>query len=77
MATTTIRVRRIGNSKGILFPKAILAKSGIKDSVSLTLKKGVIMIEAYKNKKKWSDFKKQKPNVDLVANTFDQNEWKW
>ena len=79
MATTTAKVRRIGNSRGILFTKSILDESGVKDTVKITVKNKVIMITAENKvtKKKWSDFKKSKQKVVLVANKFDETEWTW
>ncbi len=79
MGSTTAKVRRIGNSRGILFTKSILDESGVKDIVKITVKNKVIMISAEKEmkKKKWSDFKKSKQKVALVANKFDETEWTW
>jgi len=44
--TTIAKVRRIGNSMGILFNKAILEETGIKGTVKITVKNKVIMISA-------------------------------
>lgn len=79
MATTTAKIRRIGNSQGILFTKSILDKSGVKDTVKITVKNKIIMITAENKvtKKKWSDFKKSKQRVVLAANKFDETEWTW
>ncbi len=79
MGSTIVKVRRIGNSRGILFTKSILDESGVKDVVKITVKNKVIMISAEKEvkKKKWSDFKKSKKKLVLVANKFDETEWTW
>jgi antitoxin component of MazEF toxin-antitoxin module len=80
MSTTVTKIRKIGNSKGILFPKAILDEGGIIDTVKITVKNRVIMITPgdKKEKKSWSDFKKVKrESVDFVANSFDAKEWAW
>lgn len=80
MATEVTKIRRIGNSRGILFSKSILDKSGITDAVHVVVKNKVIMISAAENtkKKKWSDFKKtSKEKVELIQNKFDENEWTW
>jgi antitoxin component of MazEF toxin-antitoxin module len=80
MSTTVTKIRKIGNSKGILFPKAILDEGGIIDTVKITVKNRVIMITPgdKKVKKSWSDFKKVKrEGVDFVTNSFDANEWAW
>jgi antitoxin component of MazEF toxin-antitoxin module len=79
ITTSTAKIRKIGNSKGILFPKSILEESGITDSVKITVKGKVILISAEKpaKRKKWSDFKKVKQRVGLVVNKFDETEWTW
>lgn len=80
MGSTIAKVRRIGNSKGILFPKSILDESGIEDTVQITVKNKVIMISSadVKKKKKWSDFKAaKKEKADHVSNRFDATDWTW
>jgi antitoxin MazE len=80
MTATIAKVRRIGNSKGILFPKSILEKSGITDTVQITVKDNVIMISQVKRKKKksWADFKTvKKVKADHLANKFDTTDWAW
>jgi antitoxin component of MazEF toxin-antitoxin module len=76
---TTLKIRKIGNSKGILFPKSILEKSGVTDSVQVVVKNKIIMLSAVEGKKKkWTDFKrKKKERVDLVSTKFDESEWTW
>jgi antitoxin component of MazEF toxin-antitoxin module len=78
--TSLAKIRRIGNSKGILFPKTILEQSGIKSMVRITVKDHVIMITSadQPTKKKWSDFKKAgKVKADFALNRFDEAEWTW
>ncbi|MGC4023208.1 MAG: hypothetical protein QM734_15325 [Cyclobacteriaceae bacterium] len=78
--TSITKIRRIGNSRGILFPKTILDESGIKNTVRITVKDNVIIITSADKpaKKKWSDFKKKtKVKADLVVNKFDETEWTW
>lgn len=80
MNSAVAKVRKIGNSKGILFPKSVLNKSGIKDTVKITVKNKIIMISAadQRRKKQWSDFKKAVPEkVGIVQSKFDQIEWTW
>ena len=80
MSASIAKIRRIGNSRGILFSKAVLDKSGIKDTVKITVKDNIIMISSADKpiKKKWSDFKKaKKVKSDFVANRFDETDWKW
>jgi antitoxin component of MazEF toxin-antitoxin module len=80
MGITLTKIRKIGNSRGILFPKAILDEGGITDTVKITVKNKIIMITPgdKKPKKDWSDFKKLKrESVDFVSNTFDSKDWSW
>lgn len=80
MSTSIAKIRQIGNSKGILFPKSILEESGITDTVKILVKDQVIMISSADKpvKKKWSDFKKSsKVKSDFVVNRFDQSDWTW
>jgi antitoxin MazE len=80
MTTTIAKIRRIGNSRGILFPKSILDESGIKDTVKITVKNNSITISSAPSapKKKWADFKKSpKSKSDFVVNKFDETEWTW
>jgi antitoxin component of MazEF toxin-antitoxin module len=49
---TLTKVRRIGNSKGILLPKTVLEESGIKGTVKIVVKDKVIMISSAEAKKK-------------------------
>ena len=80
MSASIAKIRRIGNSRGILFPKTILDRSGIKDTVKITVKDNIIMISSADKpiKKKWSDFKKAKKiKADFVTNRFDETDWTW
>lgn len=76
---TTIKVRKIGNSKGILFTKALLEKSGIKETVKVEIRDKTILLTATEEpaKKRWSDFKKVKQKVEQVNTKFDEAEWTW
>lgn len=80
MRVTMAKVRRIGNSRGILLSKAMLEESGIKDTVTITVKDNLILISPTpeKRKKKWSDFKRsRKETVPFVVNRFDSTDWTW
>jgi antitoxin MazE len=76
---TTIKVRKIGNSKGILFTKALLEKSGIKETVKVEIRDKTILLTATEEpaRKRWSDFKKVKQKVEQVNTKFDEAEWTW
>ena len=80
MTAAIAKIRKIGNSRGILFSKAILDESGIKNTVNISVENNIIMISSADKpvKKKWSDFKKaKKMKSDFVVNRFDETEWTW
>jgi antitoxin MazE len=80
MTAAIAKIRKIGNSRGILFSKAILDESGIKNTVNISVENNIIMISSADKpvKKKWSDFKKvKKIKSDFVVNRFDETEWTW
>jgi antitoxin component of MazEF toxin-antitoxin module len=56
------KVTQIGNSRGILFPKAILDEYGFFDIVKITVKNKTIVITPCDNKRKrtWSYFERLK-----------------
>ncbi|HYF67767.1 MAG TPA: hypothetical protein VD884_06515 [Ohtaekwangia sp.] len=80
---TIAKVRRIGNSKGVIFPKSFIDKSGITDTVQITIKDKSIVISAIQEKKKtWADFKKVKRAkaeeiTPMISNKFDDTDWVW
>lgn len=80
MTVTLAKIRKVGNSKGIIFPKSILDKTGIGKMVRITVQGKTITITpiAAKSRKTWDDFKKKKRNkIDFVTNEFDSAEWTW
>lgn len=75
---TVLKVRKFGNSRGILFPKSLIKKSGVKDTVKVIFKDNLIMISPTETKKKkWSDVKRKKEKVDFITTKFDETEWTW
>jgi antitoxin component of MazEF toxin-antitoxin module len=51
-----IKIRDIGNSKGIIIPKNYYETLGKPSAVNLTSEDGIIKIEPIKEKEDWSDF---------------------
>lgn len=80
MRKSISKIRKIGNSQGIIFPKAILEdldfNSGV---VSMVIKDSALIITPVReNKKKWSDFiLAEKQSADFVPNNFDKSDWTW
>ncbi|WP_022671328.1 AbrB/MazE/SpoVT family DNA-binding domain-containing protein [Hippea alviniae] len=75
---------RIGNSKGIRIPKAILEQCNITDEVNLEIKDNKIIIEPVNSPRKgWDEaFKKMAKNgddklLDMPESNWDEEEWEW
>jgi antitoxin MazE len=79
------RLVRIGNSRGVRLPKAIIAQAGLTDEVELGIRNGAVVIaRATSPRLGWAEAAKQmhKRNDDLlldrpVPTLFDQKEWEW
>ncbi len=81
-----VRIRKIGNSKGIIFPKEVLDKCNFKDDVEISISAdNKLIVEPLVSKRAiWErDFEKAKKDgkldsVDLDTPTkFDEEEWEW
>lgn len=81
-----LKLRKIGNSAGILLSKSLIEQCSIKDEVSVTVKDGSIIITpAYKKPREgWEEqFIKAgslHDNENLMGNLknkFDEEEWTW
>ena len=79
------RLVRIGNSRGVRLPKAIIAQAGLTEEVELGVRDGAVIIaRASSARSGWADAAKQmrKRNDDLLLDSpvptlFDEEEWKW
>jgi antitoxin MazE len=79
------RLVRIGNSKGIRIPKALIEESGLKDEVEIALKGDSLVIRSAGHPREgWADAFKELARRgddvlldDPVATEFDQTEWEW
>ena len=81
-----VKVRKIGNSVGVLLPKAIVDQCSIKDEVSLEVNGNTITIHPVTTQPRqgWEEqFLKAgslKDNEMLMGefdNSFDKDEWAW
>ncbi len=81
-------IRKIGNSQGILLPRAVLQQAGIEGTVDIEIAEGALILRAVKNHPRdgWeaaftrATEANDKPDDDLfdgAANQFDQTEWTW
>lgn len=78
---------RIGNSRGIRLPKAILEQCGLEGTVELEVSENCLLIRPAKQVRAgWSKAfgKMHRQNdddlidqADAIANKFDEDEWQW
>lgn len=79
------KVRKIGNSFGIIIGKQILDQLHVTDEVSLSVQDSKIIIEAVKSKPRenWEEMLlkanslKDKEVLEYFDNDFDKTEWTW
>lgn len=79
------KVRKIGNSFGIIIGKKILDQVDVTDEVSLSVKDSKIIIEAIKSKprKDWEEMllkansSQDEEALEYFDNDFDKTEWTW
>jgi antitoxin MazE len=79
------RLVRIGNSRGVRLPKAIIAQAGLTDEVELDVRDGAIIIaRATAARSGWADAARQMRQRDddllldpAVPTLFDEKEWNW
>lgn len=81
-----VRVRKIGNSAGILLSKSMIEQCDIKDSVHLEVKDKSIIIQPIKlsPREGWSQkfllansLTDNENPLGEISNTFDNEEWTW
>jgi antitoxin MazE len=78
---------RIGNSKGIRIPKALLEQTGFGQEVELeVIDQKIIIHSVVRSRQGWDQkFKLMTENQedrgsnleDLIENQFDRDEWEW
>jgi antitoxin MazE len=79
------RLVRIGNSRGVRLPKAIIAQAGLTDEVELGVRDGAIIIaRATAARSGWADAARQMRQREddrlldpPVPTLFDEKEWEW
>jgi antitoxin MazE len=76
-----INLVKVGNSKGIIIPAAILASCGLKDAVDLQIKGKKLVIEALKQPRAgWFDTVQTEPDeavLDAIPVDEGDDEWLW
>ena len=79
------RLVRIGNSRGVRLPKAIIAQAGLTEEVELGVRDGAVIIARTTSARSgWADAARQMRERDgdllldpPVPTLFDEKEWKW
>ena len=79
------RLVRIGNSRGVRLPKAIIAQAGLTEEVELGVRDGSIVIaRATSTRSGWAKAAREmrKQNDDLLLDSpaltlFDEKDWEW
>ena len=76
-----INLVKVGNSKGVIIPAAILASCGLKDAVELQIKGKKLIIEALKQPRAgWFDGYHPEPDeavLDAIPADEGDSEWVW
>ncbi len=77
---------KIGNSKGLRLPKALLEQCDMKNTVTLTVKNNSIIVTPCKDLREgWSErFKRMAVakddalcDEDFVVGAWDEEDWQW
>lgn len=79
------RIIRIGNSRGIRIPKAILEECGLEDTVELQAREGKLVVksagmarqgweEAYR---RMAEAREDAPLGQPIATDWDKTQWRW
>ena len=79
------RIVKIGNSRGVRLPKALLEQSGLGEEVELRVQPGAILIQsASQPRAGWSDAAHRLATEELgglldppTPTAFDESEWRW
>ncbi len=79
------RLIRIGNSRGVRLPKAIIAQAGLTEEVELGVREGAVIIARSRSARSgWAAAGRQmrQRNEDRlldspVPTVFDEKEWEW
>jgi antitoxin MazE len=79
------RLVRIGNSRGVRLPKAIIAQAGLTEEVELSVRNGAVVIARSTSARSgWADAASQMRQRDedrlldpSTPTRFDKEEWEW
>ena len=79
------KVIRIGNSKGVRIPKALIEQANLGDEVELEVKEGKLIMRPIANPREgWeedlaamSEEEKEILDITSLSNEWDETEWEW
>jgi antitoxin MazE len=80
------RIVRIGNSKGIRIPKALLEEAQLKDEVDIAVENGALVVRPVRRVREgWAEAARamHEAGEDRLLdgwdfpNEFDETEWEW
>ena len=73
------KLKKIGNSRGIILPASLIEEYKLDGGVEITAKENYIAISHQAHARAgWNEmFAKAKQDEDGIENQFDQNEWTW
>ena len=80
------KIRKIGNSCGVILTKSLLKQAQIEEEVTLSVDGSKIIIEAVQEnpRKNWKEqllkvnaSEDKETFFDSIENDFDQTEWTW
>ncbi len=78
------RLVRIGNSRGVRLPRAIIEQAGLTDDIELGVRDGAVVIARVSSARSgWADAARQMRErnedqlLDSPTHRFDEKEWQW
>jgi antitoxin MazE len=82
---TTARIVRIGNSRGIRIPKALLEQAQLSEQVELRAEPGQLVVRAARRSRAgWAEAAAEmhqrgddRPLAGPASTRFDAEEWEW
>jgi antitoxin MazE len=82
--TMKARLVRIGNSRGVRLPKAVIEQAGLGDEIELTVSdRRVVIVPVHQQRAGWAEAARRLAAdsdglLDAVTPTrFDEDEWRW
>lgn len=80
-----IRLSKIGNSQGIIIPKAIIEQCGLKEKIKMEVKNNCLIISSVNPREGWEEAILAAGNSDddellmgdYLEHGWDEEEWTW